>query len=430
MMNLVPDLYKILEERELSDLNHKGKTIFPAYDGNSIMNIVSGVCHWMNIAEFSPILLNQQFLEAFQKPFQNVFLLVMDGVGLNIFDHILKLENQGVYQPVWNRILQDALLAPLTSVSPSTTASALTSLWTGRPPVQHGIMGYEMWLKTYGLIANMIKHSTASYWGDNQGLEKAGFKAEEFLTLPTFGTHLVSQGVKPYSFLPADICKSGLSRMLMRDFDILPYISPTDLWVSLSELFSPHPSEKTFTSIYWPMIDTLGHIFGPKDVRLGMEFNSFSQLMEKFIVKFMQEDQGRTLFLVTADHGMIHTPPEENFNLKKRPGVFDRLLMPPFGDHRLAYVFNKGCTEEEFSREVEATWPDCFSVRSSQELVRSGLFGSGQYHHDLFNRIGDQVIISRDSAYLNWSEKEINLLGRHGGLSVDEMLVPFIALEI
>jgi len=58
----------------------------------------------------------------------------------------------GGFNPVWKRLEQQGLLAPLTSIVPSTTAAALTSLWTGRSAAEHGIAGYELWLKEYGIV--------------------------------------------------------------------------------------------------------------------------------------------------------------------------------------------------------------------------------------------------------------------------------------
>ena len=65
--------------------------------------------------------------------------------------------------PVWSRLAEQGKLAALTSITPSTTSAALTSLWTGRSPAEHGVVGYELWLKEYGVVSNMILHSPISF---------------------------------------------------------------------------------------------------------------------------------------------------------------------------------------------------------------------------------------------------------------------------
>jgi len=39
-------------------------------------------------------------------------------------------------------------------------------------------------------------------------------------------------------------------------------------------------------------------------------------------------------------------------------------------------------------------------------------------------------VISQRESYLWWSPKADHLFGRHGGFSADEMLVPFLAVEL
>jgi hypothetical protein len=85
----------------------------------------------------------------------------------------------------------------------------------------------------------------------------------------------------------------------------------------------------------------------------------------------------------------------------------------------------------EAAREyVEGTWPGKFSVLESGHVIRTGLFGPGNPHPRLVDRLGDLILISHGDAYLWWSDKTDHLLGRHGGLHEEEMLVPFLAVPL
>jgi hypothetical protein len=44
--------------------------------------------------------------------------------------------------------------------------------------------------------------------------------------------------------------------------------------------------------------------------------------------------------------------------------------------------------------------------------------------------VGDLILVARGNAYLWWADKEDQLLGRHGGLHPEEMLVPFLGARI
>jgi hypothetical protein len=62
--------------------------------------------------------------------------------------------------------------------------------------------------------------------------------------------------------------------------------------------------------------------------------------------------------------------------------------------------------------------------------VEAGLFGGGRRHPRLLDRLGDLLVVSLGDAYLWWGVDENPILGRHGGLSEDEMLVPFLAAAL
>jgi hypothetical protein len=48
----------------------------------------------------------------------------------------------------------------------------------------------------------------------------------------------------------------------------------------------------------------------------------------------------------------------------------------------------------------------------------------------LFDRLGDVIALARGDSYLWWANKDNPLIGRHGGLSPEEMLVPLLAVRL
>jgi len=62
--------------------------------------------------------------------------------------------------------------------------------------------------------------------------------------------------------------------------------------------------------------------------------------------------------------------------------------------------------------------------------VQSGLFGPGKPHPQLLDRLGDLIVYGRGDTYLWWANKDNPLIGRHGGFSPEEMLVPFLAVNL
>jgi len=95
-------------------------------------------------------------------------LLLVDALGYN---QLVELMERG-QADFWQRNLAKSTLLPITSISPSTTSTALTTIWTGTTPQEHGIIGYEMWVKSLSMVINTIVHSPITFSGDVGGLGK------------------------------------------------------------------------------------------------------------------------------------------------------------------------------------------------------------------------------------------------------------------
>ena len=98
--------------------------MLPAFNGASVAGIVPAL--------FGRV--DNSWIPEPARSASTVVLLVLDGLGWNaIQDHA----------SVLSRVAQLEGGA-ITTVAPSTTATALTSISTGLPPAMHGIVGYRM----------------------------------------------------------------------------------------------------------------------------------------------------------------------------------------------------------------------------------------------------------------------------------------------
>jgi hypothetical protein len=79
---------------------------------------------------------------------------------------------------------------------------------------------------------------------------------------------------------------------------------------------------------------------------------------------------------------------------------------------------------------IEQTWPGEFAFLDPQKAINRGLFGPGTPHPRLVDRLGDLIVVARKDAYLWWADKENPLIGRHGGLSEQEMAVPLLSVML
>jgi hypothetical protein len=423
-LNLLPELEN---NHAFQGIELGPDVIYPFYDGLSLMNLPASICRWLSIAPLAGAPLRRELTPEHAGSFKHVILVVIDGVGL---DDFLNMTHDS---PVWERLLAQGSLGTITSITPSTTSAALTSLWTGRTAVEHGIMGYEIWLKEFGMVANMITHSAAAFSGDGGGLRRAGFQADTFLPVKTLGVHLADHDVEAYAFMPASIARSGLSSMQMGGVNTFAYHTQGELWVTLGEqmrIRSRSAHAGSYSYVYWGDIDSLSHRFGPGDERVRVDFQQFSRMIEYFLEGLQQDGRGDTLMIITADHGHITTYANRAYEMRNHPELVEHLVIPPTGENRLPYLYLKPGREEAVRAYLDQTWPGTFQAVSSRAVIESGLFGHGKVYPPVYERTGDLVIFPKGSAYWWFAARDNPLIGRHGGLSRAEMLVPFFTITI
>jgi hypothetical protein len=427
MPDLTKQLLPDLRAHRLPGLNLGGDYVYPDYEGRSLVNVPASICRWLGAPTIGRAPLADQLTASLQEQYQNVILILMDALSLVRFT---KLVETGKL-PIWENLMDNGILAPLTSITPSTTAAALTSLWTGRGAIEHGIVGYEMWLKEYGMVVNSILQAPMSFKGAAGSLEKAGFDPESFIRPTLLGNHLSAHVIDVYGFQHQSIARSGLSRMLLQKVKVNPFRSQADLWSNLRNLMEDKPGERKYIWAYWGEVDYFSHNYGPDDERTVNELVNFSdQLGSLFLNQLEGGNRRDTLLILMADHGQIKTQPDPHYDLSNHPGLTRRLHIMPTGENRLAFLHMRPGQGEAVREYIERTWPEQFATLDPVFAVEAGLFGPGESHPRLFDRLGDLIVIARGNAYWWWSNRTDHLFGRHGGLSAEEMLVPFLAAEL
>lgn len=427
MSDLTSQLLPKLKSHRTGELPVDDDMILPYYDGLSLVNIPGTISRLFDAPGFGKPPLDQSIMDAIGGPYEKVILLLVDAMGKNLFDRMLQTHARSV----WNKYREQGVYATLTSICPSTTASALTTLWTGEGPSVHGIIGYEMWAKEFGMIINNISHSAASANGDIGGLARSGFDPHAFIQKPLLGTHLRENDVQTTAFIQARIANSGLSVMQLEDVHVRTYIDEADLGVNLADYVNQRPGIREYIYVYYSDVDTLMHRYSAEDVRVSLQFETFSNVFEKaFFDRVSPTIVKDALFILTADHGSIATDRNPRYDLALHPGLMDCLVMKPTCENRLAFLYIKpgkqGTVREYFAR----TWPDKFFLVEPQVALENGLFGKGPFREHVLDRMGDLIAVARRDAYLWWAPKPNLMAGRHGGLSEEEMLVPFYALPL
>jgi predicted AlkP superfamily pyrophosphatase or phosphodiesterase len=153
---------------------------------------------------------------------------------------------------------------PITTTFLSTTNSVLSAIWTGRPPAQHGLLAYNLYLREWMMAVEAIGFSSPFEPFTNT-LLRWGYDPEAFLPVPSLGQVLSGQGVKTVAVTLSRFTETPLSRMHNRGADeVIGHSYASDLWVTLREVLAEHRGERLLLGGYWPAVDSLAHKHGQK----------------------------------------------------------------------------------------------------------------------------------------------------------------------
>ncbi|MBI2184889.1 MAG: alkaline phosphatase family protein [Thaumarchaeota archaeon] len=416
-------------EQELVEKSNLESFVTPFYDGLSLANIpISILSHFGgNIKGRKPIRdgLATNILEGAE----TVILMLLDGLGYNLL-----LSDASKRKSVFSHLASIGTLFPITSTFPSTTSTALTTVNSTLTPQEHGIIGYTMYLKQIGVIANMISFS-ASADERREGLTTMGIDSRSLLPGSTVYEELAKRGVRSRVVTRKLYKNSSLSRMTHAGAAIDTYVSSSDLFVWLRKLVNSNSRDKRYIFAYWDVVDALSHIHGPLTEEVYAEMASFSNVFKtEFLNKIEKNMGGKTAILITGDHGLIATPKAKTIFIDRHPRLMDCLQLPPTGDSRAAVMHTRPGKTDKARRYIDSKFQGKVRVIESQTALKEGFFGYGALNKEISSRIGDLIVLPYEGYSIVYSykrrEEGFELKGSHGGLLKNEMLVPLLASKL
>jgi hypothetical protein len=398
----------------------------PAYEGASIANLLPGVLRALGVPArtkeplLPPLALPAELVEGVER----VVLLTLDGWGW--------AQLQRGLHGGWARLAQEGTLLRLTSVAPSTTTAALASLNTGLAPAQHGLLGYHLWLQEFGCVANMVAFAPAV---GGRGLD-AQVRPEDFFEAPTAAQLLAQEGVPHLNVTRREFLGSPLTRMLYKGGEQVGTTTLGELLVELRGALAALPGSAGVVQGYWPSIDTVAHARGPGSEHHAAELALLGDALARELLDAAHDP--RALLLVTADHGLATIPPENMLRVRQHAALRDALQLPVWGDSRWAFAQSREGERDTARRELQRLLGPGAHVLGTADVERLGLLGPGPWPARTRGRVGDLVALPAPGHGITWPfqwdqpgrpPKE-ELLGRHGGCTADEMLVPLLAVRL
>jgi len=381
----------------------------PDYQGGSIVNLMASIIRGRGGDSSYPPL---RLLPAEEiASITNVVLLVVDGLG---FKYLTERLPRGT--------LGRNLRGSITSVFPSTTAAAITSFLTGDAPQQHAVTGWHTYLRELGCVMTVLpghpRYGGVSY-------RKANLDPEKLFGHVPLSSRIRTRStiVSPAHIAHSDFNSAHRGNAELRGFETLPEMFRQAVRAIRAS------REPKYLYLYWPRLDSIGHEKGMKSEAALTHLREIELALTDFLVAIGRTD---TVLLVTADHGQIDTVESDRIDLADHPELARCLALPLCGEPRAAFCYVRPSRVEQFEcywREVLAEQAD---LVPSQELVTRGLFGVGDPHPRLDERIGDYTLLMRKNRVIReWlpNEKRYSQIGVHGGLSTTELQVPLCVLH-
>ncbi len=379
----------------------------PNYHGGSIVNLISSIQKSFGAKSVYKPLKGFNISSLKNK---NVVLIVIDGLG---YEYLKKYGK--------NSFLARNLKQKITSVFPSTTASAFTSLTTGVAPQQHGLTGWFMYSQE---IDNIIAPLPGSVF--DKRLKPLGSKFD-YSKIHNKKGFLSDLGAHSIHITKQDYIDSEYSSLIHQGANSLGYENINGFFSQIKSALNQKNVKRKFIFAYWPEFDTLCHKYGTKS---KITRNHFDLISKKIKLLEKTAKKNNAVILVTADHGQIDSDDSKMIDLMSYRDIVESMLVASTGEPRATYFHIKKNKKMQFEKCVKNKLKKYCEIYKSSDLIEMNFFGHGKPHKELKNRIGDYVLIMKENyAIKNHFVLEKTPIGHHGGLSKEEMFVPLILVD-
>lgn len=357
--------------------------VVPDYSGAAVNNVVPAL-----LGQFDdpPAWLPSAAVGANQ-----VVLLVLDGLG-------------------WDQLQERTGAAPtmaamdgssICTVAPSTTACALTSIATGLPPGQHGVVGYRMVVDDS--VLNVLRWATPD--GDVRDRIPPGSIQR---TAPFAGE-------RPPVVTRAEFAHSGFTLAHLAETRLTPYRMASTLVTEVRRLLG---AGEPFVYAYYEGIDKVAHEYGLAD-----HYEAELVAADRLVADLAAALPSGAALVVTSDHGQVDVG--DNVITPSRQ-VLEHVRLQS-GEARFRWLHARsGQADALFEAATEHHGDTAWVVTRDQIEKEQWL---GELTPAAASRLGDVALVAREPVAFDDPDDSgpYHLIGRHGSLTEAEMLVPLLA---
>jgi predicted AlkP superfamily pyrophosphatase or phosphodiesterase len=310
-----------------------------------------------------------------------VVLLVLDGLGFEQLDARRRLA------PTLAGMQGQAI----STVAPSTTATALSSLTLGCPPGEHGVVGYR--INVAGEVLNVLRWQTH---GDDarQDIPPDGIQCR-----PAF----------------AD---TGFSSAHLSETRFHGWRVPSTLVTEVRRLLA---DREPFVYVYYDGIDKVAHEYG-----LGEHYEAELVAVDRLVADLATALPPGAALVVTSDHGQVQVGASV---VPVHDEVMAHVALLS-GEGRFRWLHARPGRAQALIEAAHACHGSQAWVHSREEVVAEEWFGP-KVSEAALGRFGDVVLAAHEPVAFDdpADTGPYRLQARHGSLTPAEMLVPLLGLQ-
>ena len=366
------------------------------------------------------------------KEYKKVVFFFVDAFGWKFF------EKYKEKYPALQRFINNGAISKITAQFPSTTAAEVTTMNTGLPVGESGV--YE-WFYYEPKLDAVIAPLLFSYARDGKRgtLVQTGIDPAKLYPTKTFYEELGNLGVKSNLFLSNEFSNSEYNSVVSKGANVYPFSSVAEGLTSLSEMVV-NETGKSYFYFYYGKIDSMGHDYGSGSRYFESEIELFFNALEEIFMKFIDGKVKDTIILLSADHGQTDLDPKKTFYLNNELPDIARYFkitkkgepIVPAGSCRDMFLHVKEDYIIDLAKILKERLQGKAEVIETSYLIKEGFFGKN-ISNEFKERVGNLVILSYKCESVWWYEKgvfEQKHIGHHGGLTREEMEIPFLAMSL
>ena len=322
---------------------------------------------------------------------EQVVVLVLDGLG-------------------WTQLGARSAIAPtlsamdgraITSVAPTTTATALTSISTGLSPGEHGIMGYRMRVDRH--VLNVLRWSAD------------GRDARDSIRPESTQPHPVFAEQRPPVVTRAEFRSSGFTRAHLDRTRLCGWRMASTLVTEVAQLLRRN---EPFVYAYYDGIDKIAHEFG-----LTEHYDNELRAADRLVADLLDALPAGAALVVISDHGQVDVG---DATITLEPSVLSHVDQQS-GEGRFRWLHARPGRSRQLFEAARAQCADVAWVVTRDQTIDEGWFGP--FVTDAArSRLGDVALVAREVvSFVDPTDTGLyELRARHGSLTADEMLVPLL----